>query len=521
LRFKEFQTSRGALLLTLSQGIAIFVGFAIHVGLTRLLSPEFYGLYAVTISVLMWGELLITGTIGTAFPKALSEGSVSAREIWRWTWQVYLPLWLVLWFLFSAASWGIASLLRDVRLMPLLLVAASELPFFGIYIAARSSLQGLMAYGWMSVLSSLWALLRLFIIFAFVFATQSVLGVMVGNTVAVAITALLAIAILRPFLKTGSVRSDFGSAGASPSQAHRTDFGSAGAEPSEAHRTPISLLVGIGLPTLAITLLDQILLVLDLWILKRVSAPEFSGFYGAARFFAFALLMLALGLYGAWFPAMCHELGKGERERAKALLREAMRVLILGLFPFAVIVWATARPLSVLLFSGSFEPTAEPMRWLVIAISLFTFMGFMRGALIADNKFRLPVILGVMMTALDFLLCYLLIPRYGMLGAAWATTVTSAFGLIAMWVPTALRFGDFVPIATLARVAIASFVLWLIAVFWSASGLILLVQYLLLGVVYILALIALGELKSSDWQVLRVTIGSIVADVTTVLRIRR
>jgi len=506
LRFKEFQTSRGALLLTLSQGIAIFVGFAIHVGLTRLLSPEFYGLYAVTISVLMWGELLITGTIGTAFPKALSEGSVSAREIWRWTWQVYLPLWLVLWLLFSAASWGIASLLRDVRLVPLLLVAASELPFFGIYIAARSSLQGLMAYGWMSVLSSLWALLRLFIIFAFVFATQSVLGVMVGNTVAVAITALLAIAILRPFLKTGSARAD---------------FGSAGAEPSQAHRTPISLLVGIGLPTLAITLLDQILLALDLWILKRVSAPEFSGFYGAARFFAFALLMLASGIGSAWFPAMCHELGKGERERAKALLREAMRVLILGLFPFAVIVWATARPLSVLLFSGSFELTAEPMRWLVIAISLFTFMGFMRGALIADNKFRLPVILGVMMTALDFLLCYLLIPRYGMLGAAWATTVTSAFGLIAMWVPTALRFGDFVPIATLARVAIASFVLWLIAVFWSASGLILLVQYLLLGVVYILALIALGELKSSDWQILRVTIGSIVADVTTVLRIRR
>ncbi len=34
----SFSTSRGALLLTVSQGIAIFVGFAIHVGLTRLLS---------------------------------------------------------------------------------------------------------------------------------------------------------------------------------------------------------------------------------------------------------------------------------------------------------------------------------------------------------------------------------------------------------------------------------------------------------------------------------------------------
>ncbi|MCS7188037.1 MAG: hypothetical protein RMK89_13960, partial [Armatimonadota bacterium] len=110
-----FSTSRGALLLIGSQAIAIFVGFAIHVGLTRFLSPEFYGLYAVTISVLMWGELVIAGIVGTAFPKALSEGSVSAKEVWRWVWRGYLPFWIGLWLVFSALSWGIASLLRDER----------------------------------------------------------------------------------------------------------------------------------------------------------------------------------------------------------------------------------------------------------------------------------------------------------------------------------------------------------------------------------------------------------------------
>lgn len=499
-----FSTSRGALLLIGSQAIAIFVGFAIHVGLTRFLSPEFYGLYAVTISVLMWGELVIAGIIGTAFPKALSEGSISPKEIWRWVWKGYLPLWLGIWLVFSAASWGIASLLRDERLILLLLMAALELPFFGIYIAGRSLLQGLMAYGWMSVLSSLWALLRLFIIFAFVLTTKSVLGAMAGNSLAVAITAFLAIGILRPFTDLAKT---------SPSNQLSNSH--------SAPRTLISLLVGVGLPTLIVSLLDQILLVLDLWLLKRMAAPEFSGFYGAARFFTFALLMLAYGLYGAWFPAMCHELGKGERERAKALLKESMRVLILGLLPFTVIVWVTAKPLSVLLFSSSFEPTSEPMRWLVIAISLFTFMGFMRGALIADNEFRLPVILALVTTLLDFLLCYLLIPRYGMLGAAWATTVTSAVGLVAMWFFTAIRFGDFAPIVTLVRVIVASFVLWLIAVFWSASGLMLLVQYLLLVAVYVLMLILLGEVKSSDWQVLKVATSSIVADAVSVLRMKR
>lgn len=82
--------------------------------------------------------------------------------------------------------------------------------------------------------------------------------------------------------------------------------------------------------------------------------PEVAGFYGASRVLVIALFALVGGLGQAWFPAMCHELGKGERERAKALLREVMRVLIVGLFPFAVIVWVTAKPLTVLLFSQKF-----------------------------------------------------------------------------------------------------------------------------------------------------------------------
>jgi len=488
---KSFQTSRGALLLISSQLVAILAGFAIHVGLTRFLSPELYGLYAVTISVLMWGELLISGSIGMMFPKVLSEGSVSPTTIWRWVWRIYLPLWVALWLGFSVASWGIAVWMRDERLMLLLLIAALELPFFGVYFSGRSLLQGLMAYGWQATVSSIWALLRLICVFAFVIVTKSVFGAIAGNSLAVALTALIAVAFVRPFLK--------------------------GLE-TQTQVSPLSLITGIGLPVLAITLLDQITLAMDLWILKRLGQPEHAGFYGAARFFAFVPLMLSIGLYSAWFTGMCYELGRGERERAKSLMREAMRVLILGLLPFATVVWVTAKPLSVLLFSSSFEPTSEPMKWLVVAVSLFTFMGFMRGALIADNEMKLPIAVAVAVTALDFALCYLLIPRYEMLGAAWATTIASGFGLILMWVLAGLRFGDFMPWESLVRVGVACFALWLFVSFWSVSGLMLLVQYLLVGVLYILLLVFLGELKSSDWHVLRAVLAGIAKDATRAIK---
>ena len=485
---KSFQTSRGAVLLIGSQGVAIFVGFAIHFGLTRILEPEVYGLYAVAISILMWGELLISGSIGTVFPKVLSEGTTSAKTLWGWVWRGYLPLWLALWLTFSIASWGIANALRDGRLVPLLLIAASELPFFGIYFAGRSLLQGLMAYGWQAVISSSWALLRLTFIFAFVTFTGSVFWAMAGNSLGVAMTALLSVALVRPFLRDGK---------------------------STATVSLLSLLVGVGSLTLLISLLDQIALTMDLWLLKRLSQPEFAGHYGAARFFALVPLMLAFGLYSAWFPAMCYELGRGERERAKALLREVMRVLTVGLLPFAVIVWVTAKPLTVLLFSQKFAPAAEPLRLLVIGASLFVLMGFMRGALIADNEFKLPVVIAAVMTALDFALCYALIPRYGMVGGAMATVLTGGFGAVVTGLLTHVRFGAFFPTGTLVRVTVASLAIGAVAVFWKTSGLMLPLQYLLLAAIYTGLLVLLGELTSSDWQVLRVVFADIWGSVAT------
>jgi O-antigen/teichoic acid export membrane protein len=61
---KSFQTSRGAVLLIGSQGITLVAGFIVQVSLTRLLMPEFYGLYAVAGSVLTWFETLIGSSIG-------------------------------------------------------------------------------------------------------------------------------------------------------------------------------------------------------------------------------------------------------------------------------------------------------------------------------------------------------------------------------------------------------------------------------------------------------------------------
>ena len=448
--------------------------------------PEFYGLYAVAGSVLTWFETLIGSSIGVVFVKSISEGSFPTQAMWKLLWRGYMPFWVGLWLIFSASSWLMATWLKDERLVSFLLVGGLEIPFLGILVATQSLLQGVRSYGWLSVLIATLALVRTFLMVAFVALFRSALWALAGNAISVLIAASLGLMMVRPFLKSD--------------------------RPSES--APFSFAVKTGLPIVVISLLDQITLALDLWTVKRLMEPEVAGFYGASRVLIVALFAIVGGLGQAWFPAMCYELGRGERERAKALLREVMRVLTVGLLPFAVIVWVTAKPLTVLLFSQKFAPTAEPLRLLVIGASLFVLMGFMRGALIADNEFKLPVVIAAVMTALDFALCYALIPRYGMVGGAMATVLTGGFGAVVTGLLTHARFGAFFPTGTLVRATVASLAIGAVAVFWKTSGLMLPLQYLLLAAIYTGLLVLLGELTSSDWQVLRVVFADIWGSVT-------
>ena len=482
---QSFQTSRGAVLLIGSQGITLVAGFIVQVSLTRLLMPEFYGLYAVAVSVLTWVETLIGSSIGVVFVKSISEGSFPTQAIWRLLWRGYMPFWIGLWLIFSASSWLMAAWLKDERLVAFLLVGGLEIPFLGIFVATQSLLQGVRSYGWLSVLIATLALVRTLLVVAFVALFRSALWALAGNAISVLIAASLGVMMVRPFVKSD--------------------------HPTES--APLSFAIKTGLPIVAISLLDQITLALDLWTVKRLMEPEVAGFYGASRVLVIALFALVGGLGQAWFPAMCHELGKGERERAKALLREVMRVLIVGLLPFAVIVWVTSKPLTVLLFSQKFAPAAEPLKLLAVGASLFVLMAFMRGALIADNEFKLPVVIAAIMTVLDFALCYTLIPRYGMVGGAMATMLTGGFGAAVTGLLTHARFGAFFPTGTLVRATVASLAIGAVAVFWKTSGLMLPLQYLLIAAIYTGLLVLLGELTSSDWQVLKVVFAGIWGSV--------
>jgi O-antigen/teichoic acid export membrane protein len=93
-----------------------------------------------------------------------------------------------------------------------------------------------------------------------------------------------------------------------------------------------------------------------------------------------------------------------------------------------------------------------------------------------------------------------LIPLYGPLGAAMATTLTMGLGALITGILAYRRFGALIQPSTLVKGIVAAAIMAIIDTQVSLPGLLLPLQYLSLLGIYALILAVLGELKREDVQ---------------------
>src|SRR5262245_64516637 len=126
------------------------------------------------------------------------------------------------------------------------------------------------------------------------------------------------------------------------------------------------------------------------------------------------------------------------------------------------------------------------------------------------------IVAGVVVTAvpLAWLGNYLLIPRFGALGAAISmvvgvTLVTVVLGSIAY-----RQFGALVRWSTVTRVMIAAGLVGVVSTAISGSGPLVVVKVAMLGVLYLLVLYRLGEVTAEDFGFPRRLRSQVCVDVS-------
>ena len=362
--------------------------------LTRNLGVSQYGrlslIYAVVSPVVWLASATFSGRIAVALLSEAQDWRPMAAALLRASALLGLAAMLG----FDALVPRLATGLGIPDLAPMLWVAAFEIAIAPITRIHRDALIAQGEYSWPALATLAFQLTRLALVLALVAAGWTLLGVILANLGA-RVVELIALRARLPVPVRGAVRGWL-----NPLRTQVASF----------------FLYGLCL---------QLFARLDLLMLGFLGAPrEDVGHYGAAQNLALGPALLAM----VFSPLIIAALRRAElanaRDEAAALKYGSLRV--------AIAIWALAGPvaagasrLTVLLFGQGFVSSGAILSWLLVGGGGGLVLSVLSAHQIAEGRYVRPLRAAMPMLLVAGALQAALIPRFGALGAAWATAAAA------------------------------------------------------------------------------------------------
>lgn len=386
--------------------VCLFFGFSVL--LARILGPERYGTYATAVSaagLMVFVTLLGIGpeTLGKFVPELSAEGgAIRVRALLmkflalRGCAVIGLALvaFVASWFFFR--SWSLRFFGGALVFVLFLSVARSAydlaVGFFGALLELRRV-----------AVAKLLAGVAAPLIFLLSIATA---GPHVGwALLATAVAYFIGGGILvAPWLRGRSSRP----------------------EAPEARRVPMRRILQFGLFTWAVNFFVFVLSDnTDVLLVRWLSGdPSATGYYAVGGKLVFRLVTLTM----AWVPLMAvaslsHANLEGGPERMASGVEAQWKLAVISLVPPLAFLYSFARPIIETLFSSRYLPSLSVVQVLCIFMVCSALAGFYlhSGILYVLNHERLAAIVVGSVAVFNIGLEVYLVPRTGMIGAAWAT----------------------------------------------------------------------------------------------------
>lgn len=182
----------------------------------------------------------------------------------------------------------------------------------------------------------------------------------------------------------------------------------------------------LALPFAGAAVFSRIYTNADLVFLSRISGELHAGWYSAANKAILALQFVPAAISGALYPALSRYY-EHEPTRIGELFARTLTLLILFVMPMATGIAILAQPIVDFFYGTQYGPTVLVLQILSCAL-FFAFLIFPLGVVIAaTNRQILNTLVLAGAACINIAGNWLLIPLFGLLGAAWISSVTYGF----------------------------------------------------------------------------------------------
>ena len=454
----------GTAYLLVAQIVFFISAYAMHIVLGRYLGPVEYGLFGVVLYASTIANTFVASGFPMAVSRHISAEPTKAEAVVRRGLQLQLCLVIpISAAIFIAAPW-IAHLLGDDTLTPLFRIVAPIVTFLGIFMILIQYHNGKRQYG----IQSLWLMLSYIVrsgcVIGLAVLGYRVYGAVTGLVVAIGMSGFLILIARRPE-ETG--------------------------EPF-----PASTMIRFSAPLFLAAIGYAFLVDLDMMFVKKlVSGAASAGYYTSAKAIAniapFAFAALAAALY----PAVSSAYSSGNMASLKDYIWKANRLLLQVLLPMFIVVSLDSKGILNLIYGEKYLAAAPALCWLMLAFCMLAIFSIHRSIIIGCGFPTVFSTITLMLLPVCITLQVILIPIYGLVGAAIASALTFSIGVISSTIIIFLKFkGSFNATSTI-RIFLAALFILIIDLILAKFGVMLILKLIIIGFIYLLILRFVGELQ--------------------------
>lgn len=479
---KKSSVTSSILWLTIAEIIFNFSGYVIHSFLGRFLGPADYGRYGLVITLTTMIIMLIGNGIPTAMSKYLG-GVFETKpelvpEIKRTAAYLQAAIIGATTFIFFLLSPVIAGMLKDPSLTPLFRISSLIIPSFAAASFYLYYYIGIHRFGLQAALKSVRSLARIVFVIglAYFFHLRGAVAAYILAPATVFATAWIInkFKINPLFPRKPGAYFDW------------------------------KKLLDYAWPVTLFMLFYELLISLDLYFVKSILMDDhLTGIYNAALtvgripyylFYALTLVML---------PSISRTTSQNNLDETNRILSQSFRMMLMTLIPIVVLMVAFAQPIIQLFFGNRFIDAAASMQILVFGVGFLTVFYVMSSALNGAGKVKIPMYISLFGMALNAVLNYILILKYGIAGSAIATTITSILITFIILFFIRKHFGKLMKFSKLLKFILAGAVMFGFSYFFPPQKWIFLLWSAILSVIYLLVLILLKEFTKEDLDVFK------------------
>jgi stage V sporulation protein B len=481
--------AKSALWVTISEIIFNLSGFVIHSVVGRILGPADYGRYGLVVTLTTMVIILIGNGIPTAMAKYISEVydtnprlvSLIKRQAIILQ-SILIGAITVVFFLLAPV---ISKILGDPTLTPLFQMSTLIIPAFALASFYFSYYTGLHKFNIQSVLKTLRSVFKILAIIGLAYFFR-VPGSIIGYA-----AAAFSVFVVAFFIDRFKVYKEL----KNQRNIQETD-------------KDISFdwrkLVNYAWQIILFFLAYELLISIDLYLVKGILRDDYqTGIYNASLTIGRIPYYIFYALTVILLPVISKSTSENNKKKTAEIINQSLRLMLILLVPMVMLMSVFSRPLIRLFYSHRYIDAAYPMSILVWGVGFLTIFYVFCFVMSGAGKVKKPMIISMIGLALNTILNYFLIKKYGITGSAIATSITSAIITLFMLYYIWTDFGVKIKLASFLKVVLAGVVMYGASFFFSRGELIFILWSAILFALYLGVLIILGEIKKTDIAVIR------------------